>query len=866
MQLKATLAFILMFVLFLTANAQAFVVLPESSRLAGPLNSAASEFGNEFLFFPDFLGDPGIPARTPQNGWVEIQFGPPDGNLVEFAVTFRSVGPDSETEFSEGQLYRFRDETLLPLGGGGVLDLDTGVVEEILIGAAFENSVISEFGKLNRIRGTFGHVYPPDLTGLPLPPLPPGFVFAQASFMYAPDGSIVGFDFAGQSLAPVGAFSFSPNLPEYAFGPQGQVYFPNPSECSDITPPEACPDDMTLPTGLTLPFQAILHPFTFLRSDEMREVPVVADVPVCAPDGRAGSVAVTAGGLLYQIGGTSLGQDLGRVDIYDPASGSWEEGERMAVPVGEAQGAAIDGKIYVVGGRRAPRGPANAILQVFDIGSGEWEQLTAAPWPVASAAAVANGGRLYVIGGLTNRPNGSPSGNLRFADAVQIYDPASDTWQAFEAAVDGERLWLSDASAVTSGTSIYVLGGRTLENEVTSQTLVYDVLNDTFAQGPPSLWPVYDAAAALIGDRIYLAGGRSVDGGPIEARMQTFETAQNAWIRAVGQPLATTSSGATELDGRLYVLGGRSLGRIGDFSGQDTNALQYFDPARGWRACNTQPLFAADHVLSTASLVVGPTEFSPGAQASLLGLNLAGASASAPAGEDVPTELAGVSLTVDGEDAPILGVSRTRIDFQVPYGVRINRNVKVELTSDGAAAQAPPVEVQTVAAVPNIFVQSCGKFTDPFQLDGAYALACHADGTLNYTANTVAPGEVLRLQMSGLGAVSPELGNGERAPGDGVEAVALPTVRVEGADGSMIEADVLSATLAPGEVGIYDVEVVIPAGARINDRVKIDAMIGDLTSNLATISIGDRVADEPVPCLRETNPLVRFCAPLPTGP
>lgn len=850
--LSLTLALCLLTFLMPSSALQAQVVLPETGRLAGPMNTEATHFGNGFLFFPF---PPGLPTETFLTGWVEIQFLPPEDGKARFAVTLSGVGTEAFTEFLTGQRYEFTGDELITLGGGGVLDLETGEIEDFVLAVAFVNSVISEFGKINRIAGFFGHVYPPNLAGLPLPPLPPGFTFAEAAFMYRDDGTISGFDFAGRSLSPVGAFAFSPTQPPYAFSPNSRVTFPNPTSCA---PGAECPDD---PDGFILPFEAILHPSTFVYTDELDDVPVAPEFPACAPDARSGALAVTSGGKIYHLGGAYKGPDRGKVSVYDPMTDVWEDGPRMPVPVIDAQGAAMGEKIYVFGGRRFPRSPALAILQVLDTSTGTWSQLASAPLAIADAVAAAMADQLYVIGGRTNRPNGSPSGSLRLADTLQIYDPASDSWQLRPATVGGEPLFVADAAVLTQSSDIYVVGGRTLGNELSDRTVELNVVTDRFTEGPRTRRPVYDAVGGRVGRRLYLAGGRSSVGGPSDAGVEVLELERGEWLRAHDQPFPTASSATAVIGGRLYVIGGDVMAGADAFPGRDTAVVQTFDPARGWQTCRETPLFNAGDVFSMASLTAGPEELSPGALATIRGRFLAAGSERAPDGEDVPTELGGVEILVDGENAPILAVGPRRIDFQIPYTAS-GRSVTIALVRDDLSEQAPSVEVPFADAVPSVFIQSCGNIDDPLQLDGAFALACQVD-TLNYASNTVAPGQPLTLQMSGLGAVDSALDNGQRAPaGSMINALQVPIVRVETEDGQMAEATVLSAVLAGGEVGIYDVEILVPDNARQGNRVRIEAQIGDLVSNPAVISVGDVTVEEPVPCLRDTNPLFRACRPL----
>lgn len=847
------------------ASLQAAVVLPESGRLAGPLNSARSAFGNEFLFFPAPLTYAG-PGRTPQTGWLEIQFLPPEGNLVEFIMVVNSRGIEPAFEFVGGQIYPLTGETLIPGNSRGILNLETGDIEDIEVTVSFRNSLTADVGKLNRIAGQYGHTYPPDLSGLPLPPLPPGFTFADADFTYDTEGKITGFEFTGQSLGPIGAFGFAGFLPEYGFGPSLETYFPNPGFCLDTVPPENCSTDQNTPNGVELGFSSIMHPHTFLSTNELRPVPVDHEAPSCAPHARAEPVVVGVGGKIYQIGGTYRGRSRGRVDIYDPLAETWTRGPDLPTGVVEAQGDAIDSKIYVAGGRRFMNAAAADILQIYDTETGEWSQGARMPVGVADAAAAAFGGRLYVFGGLGNRANGSPGGNLKFVSNVQVYDPVSDTWEDRPGDFDDQPVYLAGASAISARDRILVLGGRTPQGTISDLALLYHALDETyeldsFFTGANLAWGVYDAAVARLGRRIYLVGGRTILEGPADERIQTLDPDLSLWRRAPEMIFPIAGSGAGVVNGRMYVVGGRSQGGADAFPGPVSGSVQALDVNRGWAACEDYPLYGAGDVFSMAALSAGNTNtMAPGSLATIDGTNMADGNFIANPAAPVPTTLGGISIDVDGEAAPILRVSPTRVDFQIPYGVKTNGTAEVTLHKDGLARQAPSIEIPMANASPTIFIQSCGGIRDRIRMHEAYALACQDNGTLNYASNTAQPFGVLEIQMTGLGAIDTPLANGQRAPANpAVAALDLPTVMVEGDDGLYYQATVLGASLAPGEVGIYDVRIVVPGNARQANRVLVEAEMNGITSNRASVAIGPYISGDPVPCLRDTNPLFRSC-------
>ena len=307
------------------------------------------------------------------------------------------------------------------------------------------------------------------------------------------------------------------------------------------------------------------------------------------------------------------------------------------------------------------------------------------------------------------------------------------------------------------------------------------------------------------------------------------------------------------------MVGGRTMNGISAFPGVDRGVVQYYDPARGWRACDTYPLSSSGEIISSASLVTGLDEFSPGGHATILGHHLAANSAIAPPRLPVPLELSGVSVTVDGEVAPVMAVGPERIDFQIPFDADFSSGkAYVVITRDGSSS--PPIEIAMAEFAPHIFIQYCDSADHYLMQLDASSVSCQPDGSLNYPRNPVAPGESIWIQMTGLGAVDTVLDKGQRAPrGQPINALNLPTVMVEQTDGSYVEATVLSATLAPEELGIYNVEVVVPLDTFISNRTFVIAKMGELTSNRAGIAVGTPTTTRPLGCRHDTNVLFRAC-------
>jgi len=90
---------------------------------------------------------------------------------------------------------------------------------------------------------------------------------------------------------------------------------------------------------------------------------------------RVGLAAATVNGKIYAIGGSNSilnnNSVLNTVEVYDPSSDSWGAAANMSTTRSYFAAAALQGKIYAIGGM----GTANSLLntvEVYDASSNSW--------------------------------------------------------------------------------------------------------------------------------------------------------------------------------------------------------------------------------------------------------------------------------------------------------------------------------------------------------------------------------------------------------------------------------------------------------------------------------------------------------------
>jgi hypothetical protein len=225
--------------------------------------------------------------------------------------------------------------------------------------------------------------------------------------------------------------------------------------------------------------------------------------------GVVGDELIVAG---YYVNGMTT--PTGEVWAYDPDADEWSE--RTPMPPGTDRGAActavLDSKIYVFGGAR--EGASVAFASAYDVAMDTWEDLPDMPVRREHCAAGAIGGKLYIVGGRADGIEGLDTTSFEF-------DPASPGYVPI-APIPTPR---GGVAAAVLGDQLFVFGGEGSEdapNGVFPDVEAYDPATDSWEVYPAMDVPRHGFGAAVVGDRIYLMGGATRQGGGADSASSVY--------------------------------------------------------------------------------------------------------------------------------------------------------------------------------------------------------------------------------------------------------------------------------------------------------------------------------------------------------
>jgi uncharacterized protein (TIGR03437 family) len=166
---------------------------------------------------------------------------------------------------------------------------------------------------------------------------------------------------------------------------------------------------------------------------------------------------------------------------------------------------------------------------------------------------------------------------------------------------------------------------------------------------------------------------------------------------------------------------------------------------------------------------------------------------------NLPSSLAGVSVTVGGQAAYIYAVSATQINALAPWLTAGPTQVVVTT----AAGNGAPFVVNAATLQPAIF--TWGKYAVATRTDYSYAVP---NGTLSVATTAAKAGEVVILWGTGFGMPAQRVPVGQEVP---AAAFTVPNVSATLASTS-IPVYGSTAALAPGLAGVYQVAITVPSG------------------------------------------------------
>ena len=304
-------------------------------------------------------------------------------------------------------------------------------------------------------------------------------------------------------------------------------------------------------------------------SDKASENTWTQKAPMPTPRSALSVAAVD--GKIYALGGKTRGLNgflLATNEMYDPANDTWAAKAPMPTPRAFFTVAVFQNKIYCFGGlignstQREQFWKGCTANEVYDPSTDTWE--TKAPMPTARWRLQANtaNGKIFLIGGAPN------------ASLNEVYDPETDNWTAKAPILYNETITYlaypfkdtinyaaSDGfTSAAIDNKIFWIGQAYSESKGTKKlTLMYNPENDSWSpRTPPPEYSETYTAISTTGEwapkQIYVFGH-----GHIIHTNVAYNPVTDKWSQAKGIPTTNSEFSVAVADDQLYAIGGRYL-------------------------------------------------------------------------------------------------------------------------------------------------------------------------------------------------------------------------------------------------------------------------------------------------------------------
>ncbi len=199
----------------------------------------------------------------------------------------------------------------------------------------------------------------------------------------------------------------------------------------------------------------------------------------------------------------------------------------------------------------------------------------------------------------------------------------------------------------------------------------------------------------------------------------------------------------------------------------------------------------------------------------------------------LPKTLGGVTVKINGIDAPLFFVSPNQINLQVPGGVAVG-NANIQVFNNGIAAAVGTGTANVAEAAPGILTTDLSGKNQAIALNSD--LSPNSDFGKLPGAHPEASGNVVVIYATGIGNTNPSVADGTPAPGNPLAvATGATSVSIGG-----VAAEVQFSGLAPGFVGLWQINAVIPASLPTNLKTSIIVSLKGRQSPVTTLAIVNR--------------------------
>lgn len=195
--------------------------------------------------------------------------------------------------------------------------------------------------------------------------------------------------------------------------------------------------------------------------------------------------------------------------------------------------------MFLINRPNKPAKPSSTLMVDFTT-EDRWVAYAPIPLSRSNMAATTYESNIYVISGVSD--NG-------VSNRVEVYSQTTNSWNTLQ----DKPTPVTEATAVLVGEKIFVPGGKTKDGVVTDKLEVFDPRRNLWEEKANLPTGLSDYALATFGGSLYLFGGW--DGSQASDITLKYNLEQDKWSELTGLPRALTSAIAVQSGNRIVLIG-----------------------------------------------------------------------------------------------------------------------------------------------------------------------------------------------------------------------------------------------------------------------------------------------------------------------
>ena len=262
------------------------------------------------------------------------------------------------------------------------------------------------------------------------------------------------------------------------------------------------------------------------------------------PEAYNGGEAVSLNNEIYFVAGRTKTSKSASFYKFNPKTNKWIKLADIPNPATNLALAAINGKIYAIGGDQFQ--DAN---RVYDPQANAWELLEPMPTARQHIDCGVFDNTIFITGGLTSWKV--------ISKKHEVYNITTNTWSE-KAAIPSLR---NCPAVVTKDSLIYVIGGGGSKASVWEKTAsieCYNAKSNTWERKGDLPYKLYKPAAILVNNKLMVLGGSTTIGKNTVTldKVLIYNSKSDEWIETTPLPSKNIFFGCTSIGNKIYVIGG----------------------------------------------------------------------------------------------------------------------------------------------------------------------------------------------------------------------------------------------------------------------------------------------------------------------